>query len=182
MTELSEISRDLVRERIAESLRARIGQGRKFSVAQVAAQSGIGVTTIKGYLGALAEPTLSQFIKLAAVLGPVFASEITAIINFDVIHCSPETVDTIDLLASAAAMVSSATTAMRAPKRITHTVDREIQPFVEDVVTAGQCWLAARNRVAFSRGDAAADTNDRPPSLWARLQDWYALRAWVAGE
>ena len=69
MTDLREISRDVIRHKISTSLRARIGHGSKYSVAQVAAQTGISSSTLKGYLGGLAEPSLSQFIKLAAALG-----------------------------------------------------------------------------------------------------------------
>ena len=180
MTDVREISRDFIRHKISASLRARIGHGAKYSVAQVAAQTGIGSSTLKGYLAGLAEPSLSQFIKLASVLGPVFASEITAVIDFDVVMAHPEPASTMDVVAAAAAVVASATTAMRAPQRVTHTVDLEIAPFVEDVVTVAQCWMAARNRVAFSRGGAANSNADEDHSIWARLRDWNALREWVA--
>jgi len=178
MTDAREISRDLVRHKVAAAMRARIGQGCKFSVAQVAAQTGIGASTIKGYLGGLAEPTLSQFIKLAACLGPVFASEITGIIDFDVMTHAPLDVSTMDVLSAASALMASGTTAMRTQSRVTHTVDLEVRPFVEEVVTAGQCWLAARERVATSRGHAA--NSNAPDTIWARLREWHDLRSWLA--
>ena len=146
MTDLREISRDVIRHKISTSLRARIGHGSKYSVAQVAAQTGISSSTLKGYLGGLAEPSLSQFIKLAAALGPVFASEITGIIDFDVVAAHPEPATTMDVVAAAAEVVARATTSMRAPGRVTHTVDLEIKSFVEDVA------LVARLRVAVVAG------------------------------
>ncbi len=179
MTVVRDISRDLVRHKISTSLRARIGLGCKFSVAQVAALTGIGASTIKGYLAGLAEPSLSQFIKLAAALGPVFASEITAVIDFDVIDANPECVGTVDLMAAAAAFVASASTSMRAPGRVTHTVDLEVHPFIEDMAQASQAWLSARSRVQFSRGGKAANSNEQRQSIRDRLREWNALRAWV---
>ena len=179
MTDLREISRDVIRHKISTSLRARIGHGSKYSVAQVAAQTGISSSTLKGYLGGLAEPSLSQFIKLAAALGPVFASEITGIIDLDVVAAHPEPATTMDVVAAAAEVVARATTSMRAPGRVTHTVDLEIKPLIEDVVTAGQCWIAAQSRVP-GRGAAANSNTDEDRSFWARLREWNELREWAA--
>lgn len=172
MTRIGAISPDSVRHTMADALRVLIGQGRRYSLRQIVEATGIGESTMKGYLRGDAEPGVSQFLKLCAVLGPAFASEMTRMAGLEMVEVEAEPVSTGELMACNANLLARTAETLRTTDRMTHRTDADIRPLVEEVVTLGRHWLANRPRCAFSRRRPA---NDDAPGVWARLREWSGL-------
>lgn len=166
MTSMHAIGPEAVRSSLSSALRVLIGQGRRYSLRQICDATGIGESTLKGYLRGDAEPGLSQFLKLASVLGDAFGSELTRIAGFDLVPIDPDDVSTGEVIATAADVVAEAANTMRSSDRVTHQTEARIRQRVESMVHAGRCWLAERPLMA---RPATNDNGDVRPNWMARL-------------
>lgn len=73
---ITAITSDVVQERFTDAFRRHVGLGKPFSRADIAAQTGMDVTTISGLMDGKGPPALWRLLRIAAVLGPAFTNEL----------------------------------------------------------------------------------------------------------
>lgn len=79
MAEPATLTQDHVQQRFTDGLRLFVGQGRRFSVAGIAAATSIPERTIKAYQAGETLPGLAHFMRLCMVLPPEFGDHMMAI-------------------------------------------------------------------------------------------------------
>lgn len=79
-----EIHPDLVKERLSKALRKRIGQRREYAFDEVSQLTGEHENSLRNWASGENLPVLSGFLKLCALFGPAFASEVMGVIDMSV--------------------------------------------------------------------------------------------------
>jgi len=79
MVNATDITADLVQERVSDAIRARIGPGKAMTVDDAVAATGIDRRTIDAYRRGESTPCLYKLLRLAAVLGPQVLNDILAL-------------------------------------------------------------------------------------------------------
>lgn len=84
MWKIDEISQDIVQARLDGILPRYIGPGTKCNVSYVAERLRIHRNTVENWYHGREVPSLSNFLKLCALLGPAFVSELLEAIGMQV--------------------------------------------------------------------------------------------------
>lgn len=132
MTGLRGIGPDTVRDTLADALRLLVGQGKKYSVDQLADATGDGATTIKSYLNRRALPTADRLLRLIAVLGPAFGSALTRLAGMELTLADPEAVDLFEVHAENGALCAAMAEALR-DGRFDHQEAARLRPQLEEL-------------------------------------------------
>jgi transcriptional regulator with XRE-family HTH domain len=132
MTGLRAIGPEAVRGTLADSLRLLAGLGRLYSTAQLADAADIGESTLKSYLRGEATPGLDQFLRLAAVLPPSFASALTRLAGLEAVPVDPAPASLLQVNAEAAQLVAGLAEALR-DGRLDHREEAALRPQLEQL-------------------------------------------------
>lgn len=130
MTGLRALGPDTVRETLADGLRLLVGQGRKYSTAQLADATGDGASTIKSYVQGRQLPTADHLLRLIAVLGPVFGNGLFRLIGMELRVVDEGDGCLLDVHADNAALCAAMAEALR-DGRIDHLEAARLQPQLE---------------------------------------------------
>jgi hypothetical protein len=80
------VPQDVATRVVRDALAPFVGRGRRFSVQQLAAASGVSARSLEGYVAGAATPGLAGLLSLMAVLPPAFADAVLAPAG---LHASP---------------------------------------------------------------------------------------------
>lgn len=72
------ISSELCQETFTDAFRRHVGRGKRWSAGDLSETSGIDERTINGYQAGEVAPSLYRLLRIAAVLGPAFMSDVLA--------------------------------------------------------------------------------------------------------
>lgn len=78
MANCNSISAELAQETFTDALRRLVGRGKEWSVAALSEATGIDERTINSYRTGETAPCLHKLLRIAAVLGPAFVTEVLA--------------------------------------------------------------------------------------------------------
>jgi hypothetical protein len=143
MTNIHELTHELVQERLTTAIRCCAGFGQKYSVAEVAELTGIPERTIKSYHQGQACPGTPALLKLMLVLGPEFAGMLTELADMTVTHHGDDRVCSLSLNAHAAGLTALIARHM-VDGFIDHREEAIQEPVVRELVQKANAWLIRR--------------------------------------
>lgn len=142
MANVGKLGYDRVQRRLAAALRRHVGQGRVYSVARLAAKTGIPASTLKSYLAGDRMPSAHALLCLIRKLPPAFGMEMLAGTGYRLVALNgrvPAELDLLRLVTAAAAELAGALQ----NGRIDHRRRAGLRHTLGDLAAAAGTWAEA---------------------------------------